>query len=80
MDSAQTYILISILILLIIAVLFILFMRNKKQKTLSPLTGIAFAFIVAGIVFGDDRLIGYSLMGIGVLLAVIDMFMKLRKR
>jgi hypothetical protein len=39
------------------------------------LASLAFGFVVAGIVFGNDnRLIGYGLMGIGVLLAVLDIF------
>ncbi len=47
---------------------------------MTPLTGLAFGFILAGIIFGDDRLIGYSLLGIGVILAVIDIFKKLKSK
>jgi hypothetical protein len=28
--------------------------------------------VVLGIIFGDDRLIGYSFIGVGVLIAVVD--------
>jgi hypothetical protein len=35
----------------------------------------AFLLIISGIVFGDNRLIGYSLLGAGVLLAIIDIIM-----
>ena len=55
-------------------------MGKQKQKTLTPLAGLAFAFIILGIIFGDSRLIWYSLMGIGVLLAVIDIVKKLKKK
>ncbi len=84
MEPSQTYILISIAVLLIIAVLLFLIKgkrKNKKEKrpTLTPLAGFAFAFIITGIFFGDNRLIGYSLIGIGVLLAVIDIVKKLKK-
>ena len=81
MEASQIYILISIIVLLIIAILFFFVKKNKnnKQKTLTPLAGIAFGFILAGIIFGDSRLVGYSLIGIGVLLAVIDIIIKLRK-
>ncbi len=54
--------------------------KNKKEKRLTPLEGIALAFVLAGIIFGDDRLAGYSLIGSGVLLAVIDIFIKLKKK
>lgn len=30
------------------------------------------------IIFGEDRLVGYSLLGVGVLLAVVDIYFKLR--
>jgi hypothetical protein len=35
--------------------------------------------VVLGIIFGDDRWIGYSLIGFGVLLSVIDGLRNLRK-
>jgi hypothetical protein len=28
--------------------------------------------VVLGIIFGDERLIGYSFMGVGILLSVVD--------
>jgi len=81
MDASQIYILIGIVVLLIIAVLIILIKKpsKKKVKPLTPLAGLAFAFIILGILFGDSRLVGYSLMGIGVVLAIIDIIMKLKK-
>lgn len=81
MEASQIYILISIITLLVIGILFIFIAKKKKKRNaMTPLTGLAFGFIIAGIVFGDDRRIGYSLMGIGVLLAIVDMFRKLRKK
>ena len=73
------YIAISIIILAIIALL-VFFLGKNREKKLTPLTGIAFGFIIAGIAFGDDRLVGYSLMGIGIILAVIDMVLELKKK
>jgi len=75
MNVSQIYILTSIIVLAIIAIVVIL-RREKEQKPLSKLTALAFAFIIAGIVFGDDRLIGYSLIGVGVILAIIDIVKK----
>jgi len=67
MNLSQAYIAIAIIILAII------FVKNKKSsQNLSPLAGLAFGFILAGIIFVDDRLVGYSLMGIGVIIAIID--------
>ena len=54
--------------------------KNKKEKTLTPLATLAFMFILAGILFGDDRLISYSLFGIGIILAVIDVINKKKRK
>jgi len=79
MNPTQIYIAISIVVLAIIALLVFFVNKKKKGKKLTPLASLAFGFILAGIIFGDDRLISYSLMGVGVILAIIDMIKKLRK-
>jgi hypothetical protein len=71
MNSSQIYIIISIAALIIVAILFL--GARKKGKKLTPFVGFAWAIVLAGIIFGENRLIGYSLMGVGVMLAVIDM-------
>jgi hypothetical protein len=80
METSQIYILISIIVLLIIAIILFFIKKNKNEKRITPLAGIAFGFILAGIVFGESRLVGYSLMGIGVLLAVVDIIKNLNNK
>ncbi|OGI16019.1 hypothetical protein A3K63_05250 [Candidatus Micrarchaeota archaeon RBG_16_49_10] len=80
MDASQVYIAISIVALAAIAILVILPNKNKKQKKLSKLAGLSFAFVLAGILFGNDRLIGYSLMVVGVILAIVDIIGKLKSK
>lgn len=79
MNTSQIYILISLVVLALIMAVLIL-TRKKMQKPLSKLAIFAFIFIMAGIIFGDNRLIGYSLMGFGLVLAVIDIVKKLKKQ
>lgn len=76
MNISQIYILVSIIVLAAIAILVFFVSKNKEEKKLTPLAGLAFGFVLAGIIFGDDRLIGYGLMGVGVLLAIVDMVRK----
>jgi hypothetical protein len=78
MERPQTYILISIVALAVIAVVF-LFTRKNPQRPFSKLTILAFVFFMAGLIFGGNRLIGYSLTGCGVGLAVIDIIRKMKK-
>ena len=78
MDMSQIFIAVSIAVLGAIAVLVFFVGKGRRENRLTPLASLAFAFVLAGILFGDDRLIGYSLMGIGVILAVVDMFRRSR--
>jgi hypothetical protein len=67
------WIAISIIALVVIMV-FLLISRRKRKQILNPsnLLILGMSLVVLGIIFGDDRLIGYSLIGVGVLLSVID--------
>lgn len=67
-----------VVVLLIVAAL--LLPKQNEQKKLTPLAGIAFIFIIAGILFGDDRWIAYSLLGIGIVLSVWDIIRKLKQK
>jgi hypothetical protein len=73
------YILIAILALAVTAILVFWIRGKSRQNRLSPLAGLAFAFIIAGIMFGDNRFIGYGLMGFGIILAVVDIFLQRKK-
>jgi len=79
-NTSQIYIVISIVVLAIIVLLVFFMGKSRKDRKFTALAGLAFAFILAGIIFSDDRLIGYSLIGVGVILAVIDIFKKLKGR
>ena len=79
MDASQIHILISVVVLLIIFVLVFFVKKNKKHEKLSPLASFAFVFIILSMFF-DSRSIAYSLIVIGVILAVVDIFMKSKKR
>ncbi len=78
METSQMYLLISILALLVI-ILVIFFVRKGKGERISKLGSLGLIFVLAGIVFGDERLLGYSLMGIGILLAVLDIILKTKR-
>ena len=80
MNISPIYILVSIVVLAVVAFLVLFPNKNRKENRLTPLAGLAFGFVVAGALFGDDRLIGYALMGVGVLIAVIDIFNRSRKK
>ena len=80
MNTSQIWIAVSIVALAAIALLVFIVGKNKKENRLTPLAGLAFGFVLAGIVFGDNRIIGYGLMGAGVILAVVDMYNRSRSK
>jgi hypothetical protein len=72
MNASQMYIVVAIVALAVIALLAFFMRRGEKARGLTPLAGLAFACVVAGIAFGENRVLGYGLMGAGVILSVID--------
>jgi len=54
----------------------LLFVYNKQKRRLSRLAGVAFAFVIAGVFLGGQQWVGDSLLGVGVILAIIDIVQK----
>jgi len=78
-DFSDAYILIAIVVLAILVLLLVL--RGKQMKTQpSRWAFLAFFLVLAGILFSENRIIGYGLMGAGVLLAVIDILIRYRNQ
>ena len=67
------WIAIAIIALVVIMVL-LLISRRSGNQLLNPsnLLILGMSCVVLGIIFGDERVLGYSFIGVGVLLSVID--------
>ncbi len=63
---------IGISIAAFIAIIVLLILNRRKSRRISTLTLLGITMIVLGIIFGDSRWVGYPLIGLGVLLAMID--------
>jgi hypothetical protein len=74
MNAGVSYITIAVLTLIALAIFLSRRLLRKDPTGLSSLAGLAFGFILAGIVFYEQRLLGYGLMGIGIVLSIIDIF------
>ena len=72
MPTSGIYLAIAIVVLLVVVVIAFILERREPHNNLTPLGGLAFGFVIAGILFGENGLVGYGLMGIGVILAVVD--------
>ena len=67
------WITISIIAMVVIMVL-LLISRRKGKQFLNPsnLLVLGMSLVILGIIFGDERTIGYSFIGVGIALSVID--------
>lgn len=64
--------------LTIAIVLAFIMIKRRRENRLTPLAGLAFGLILAGIFFGEDSGLGYGLMGTGVVLVVVDVVKRAR--
>jgi len=72
------WIAISVVALIAIVVL-LLVGRGKQYKKPSNLAILGMSLVILGIIFGDSRIIGYSFIGVGVLIAVMDIIRNRRQ-
>jgi hypothetical protein len=80
MNTSHVYIAVSVAVVAIVALVVFLLFRNRRENRLTPLAGLAFGFVLAGIFFGDERPIGYGLLGVGVVFAFVDMFRRSKSK
>jgi len=78
MGARLGYILFAIVVLYIVAVVIFRFSKVKNVQKISPIGGLAFAFVLAGLLLGQNRLVAYTLLGMGVVLAVVDIIRRAR--
>ena len=78
--GSQIYIIISIVILLAIASFAFLVKGKDSHRKLTMLAGISLAFVLCGILFSDNEIFSYSMFGIAIILAMIDITVKLKNK
>lgn len=79
MSASAAYVAIVIGVLAVLAILLLVVGRGGGTRRLTPLAGLALACVVCGIVFGEERVVGYAFFGIGIVLAVVDAVRRTRE-
>lgn len=79
MSTSQIWVAVMIVALALVAGLVFFVGKHRAENRLTPWASLAFGFVVAGLVFGENRMIAYGLMGAGVILAVVDAAIRSRK-
>lgn len=76
MNFSSAFILTAIIILALVGIFIFLVKPPDEHRRLSLTASLALFCIVAGIVFGETKWLGYGLLGLGMLLAVTDIVIK----
>ncbi len=80
MSSTLSYILVAVVLLDVVITCVVFFVdKQRSENRLTPLTSVAVALVLAGMLIGSGSLIGYALVGVGTLLAVADMVSMARR-
>ncbi len=74
MTNTLIYVLIAIVLLDVVITTVVFFVyKQRSENRLTPLTSVAVALVLGGLLVGGSTLTGYGLVGVGALLAVYDM-------
>ena len=78
----ELWLIIAIAVGIISIAIAIAFLERKKKQAFQDdaLLTLGITLVVLGIIVGDDRLVGYSFIGVGVLLSIISAVRRLRKK
>ena len=72
METALIFIIISIIAILLLVFLVLFLYGDRNHKPLSIIATIALGFVLAGIIFSENRDLGLVLMSTGIILSIID--------
>ncbi len=80
MSSTLTYVLLAVVLLDVVITSVVFFVnKQRSENRLTPLTSIAVALVLAGLLIGGGTPMGYVLAGVGAALAVADMITMARR-
>jgi len=71
---------IPVIALFVVGLLFVRIEKEKKPVKMSNLAKVAFFLVLAGILLGDNPYLGYTVIGGGVALALVDIANRIRNR
>jgi hypothetical protein len=82
MLMAELWPIVAVAVGIVSIAIVIAFLKRKKKQAIQDdaLLILGTALVVLGIDFGDDLLVGYSFIGVGVLLSIVSTVRGLRKK
>jgi hypothetical protein len=74
MNNSLPYMIFTIVTMVLLAMVFLL--KKTDDPKFTPLASLAFTFVLAGIVFSENRITGYGMLLVGISLAIADLLNK----
>ncbi len=72
MSDTAAFVAMAVVALGVLALLAVLVWRRGGGQRLTPLAGLALGCVVCGIVFGENRVVGYGFFAAGIVLGIVD--------
>lgn len=79
METTKIYYAIAIIGLILLVVFLFFFPRQGNWSKFKPLTAVAIGAVIVGYIFIDNKLLGYILIGSGLILALYDNLRKQKR-
>ena len=78
--TASQLVFLGVALLVILAIVGLIFYAGKgtRGERMTPVAGLSFGLVLAGIVFSADLVVGYSLLGAGLAVALYDIYRRSR--
>lgn len=74
MNNISTVAYIAFIIIAATAGVILIIKTSAKNRKPTPLAGLAFLLVIAGILFGEEPWWSFSLLGLGVVMVLFDIF------
>lgn len=80
MITTNSYIIFTLAILALLFIIFFILKKEKQKSRLSHLEAFSLIFVLLSVVFSENSIISYSLILIGIIIAIYDIYNKSFKK
>jgi len=72
METSLAFIFIAVIAFMLVVYMVLFISENKKPKSLTILAVFAIIFVLVGIIFSENRALGFALISSGIVLSIVD--------
>jgi hypothetical protein len=80
METSLAFIFIAVIAFMLVVYMALFLSESKKPKSLTILATFAFIFVLAGIIFSENRAVGFALISSGIILSIVDIIININSK